>query len=48
MRYTGFDIGGTKCSVCLAEETNNTIKIIDKKVIKTDRSISPYDMIDKM
>ena len=44
----GFDIGGTKCAVCIGKETGNGIEIIDKKVIPTDLTISPYDMIDRM
>ncbi len=48
MKYIGFDIGGTKCAVSFGEETNDELKILDKKVIATDFSISPYEMIDKM
>ena len=48
MKYIGFDIGGTKCAVVSGEECNGNLKILDKKVIKTDLSVSPYEMIDKM
>lgn len=44
----GFDIGGTKCAVVIGEEVHGTINIIKKEVLKTDLSISPYEMIDKM
>lgn len=44
----GFDIGGTKCSICLGKETEKGIVIKDKRVVATDHSISPYKMIDQM
>lgn len=44
----GFDIGGTKCSVCVGVETVDGVKILDKKRIPTDHSFSPYEMIDRM
>ncbi len=44
----GFDIGGTKCAVCIGEENGQNLIIKDKRVIKTDKSLSPYDIIDKM
>lgn len=43
-----FDIGGTKCAVCIGEETEGNIVITDKRSIKTDFSVTPYEMIDKM
>ena len=46
--YIGFDIGGTKCAVCVGREIEGGIEILDKKVIPTDLTISPYEMIDKM
>jgi len=48
MKYIGFDIGGTKCAVCIGEETNDSIKILDKKSFPQDLSVSPYKIIDKM
>lgn len=48
MKYIGFDIGGTKCAVCIGEDANNGIKIINKQMVKTDHSKGPYEMIDKM
>lgn len=44
----GFDIGGTKCAVCIGEEIKGVLFVKDKRVIPTDHSISPYEMIDKM
>jgi len=44
----GFDIGGTKCAVCVGEEVNGELLIKDKKVIPTDKSVSPYEMIDRL
>ena len=44
----GFDIGGTKCAVCIGEEKDGVLHILDKKVIPTDHTISPYEMIDRM
>lgn len=41
----GFDIGGTKCSVTLGiDKESETIDIIEKKVLPTDRSV--YEMIE--
>ena len=45
---TGFDIGGTKCAVCIGEETADGLKILDKKVIPQDLSVSAYEIIDRM
>jgi len=44
----GFDIGGTKCAVCIGQETDGGLQIIDKRSIPTDHSVSPYEMIDRM
>ena len=40
----GFDIGGTKCAVTLGEDKKDTIDIVAKKVLPTDKSV--YEMID--
>ena len=42
----GFDIGGTKCAVILGQKEKDTIKIIDKIVVATDKPA--YDMIEAM
>lgn len=44
----GFDIGGTKCSVSVGNVVNGDLIISNKRVIPTDTSISPYEMIDRM
>ena len=44
----GFDIGGTKCAVCTGEEKEGELFVKDKRIIPTDHSISPHEMIDKM
>lgn len=47
-KMLGFDIGGTKCAICVGEEVDGKLLIRNKKMIATDHSISPYEMIDKM
>ena len=44
----GFDIGGTKCAVCVGVYENGEMKILQKRRIETDFSVSPYEMIDRM
>lgn len=44
----GFDIGGTKCAVCIGKEVDGKLQIVDKKSIPTNHTISPYEMIDAM
>lgn len=44
----GFDIGGTKCAVCLGEEVNGKLQITDKRIIPTDHTVSAFEMIDRM
>lgn len=45
----GFDIGGTKCAVCIGKETDGGgIEIVDKRTIPTEHTVSPYEMIDRM
>lgn len=44
----GFDIGGTKCAVCIGKEVEGQLHIIDKRSIPTDHSVSPYEMIERM
>lgn len=44
----GFDIGGTKCAVCVGEKENGQLVIRDKRVILTNHSCSPYDIIEQM
>ena len=42
----GFDIGGTKCAVCIGEEQDGSLNILKKEVIPTQKDISPYEMIE--
>ncbi|MBQ1847927.1 MAG: ROK family protein [Clostridia bacterium] len=44
----GFDIGGTKCAVCTGYEKDGRIVVEDKRVIKTDRGVSPYETVDRL
>ena len=44
----GFDIGGTKCAVCIGHEENGDLQILNKKSIPTDHGISAYEMIERM
>lgn len=44
----GFDIGGTKCAVSIGYEKDGMLCITDKRIIPTDLSVSPYEMIDRM
>ena len=44
----GFDIGGTKCAVCIGEEVNGRLVINGKRVIETDKNLFPYEIIEKM
>lgn len=44
----GFDIGGTKCAVCVGEEIDGKLQITDKRSIPTDHTIAPYEMIERM
>ena len=48
MELIGFDIGGTKCAVCIGQEINGDLEILDKRVMPTDHSVSPYEMIERM
>ena len=44
----GFDIGGTKCAVSIGIEKNGCLEIKDKRIMPTDLSVSPYEMLDRM
>lgn len=46
MYYIGFDIGGTKCAVSIAQWKNQEIKILDRQEISTKNS--PFDTIDEL
>lgn len=44
----GFDIGGTKCAVCVGELRGGELVVLEKKSIPTCRELSPYETIDRM
>lgn len=44
----GFDIGGTKCAVSVGFEGDGMLHVCEKRVIETDLSRSPTEMIDRM
>ena len=44
----GFDIGGTKCAVCIGAYDGNSFRITHQQKIPTDLSVSPYEMIDRL
>ena len=37
----GFDIGGTKCAVCIGRYKGDTLKVENKQAIPTDLTVSP-------
>ena len=42
----GFDIGGTKCAALIGEETENDIRIFDRREFQTEGT--PNEVIDKL
>lgn len=44
----GLDIGGTKCAVSVGEVCGERLVIQDKRVIPTDTSSAPYEMLARM
>ena len=48
MYLLGFDIGGTKCAVITARYENGELSLQKRESIPTDRSVSPYEMIDRL
>lgn len=44
----GFDIGGTKCAVCYGVEKDGNLEVIEKKAFPTEKTMTPYEIIDKM
>lgn len=44
----GFDIGGTKCAVCVGERTETGFRITGKRKIATDFSLSPYEVLETL
>lgn len=48
MKYLGFDIGGTKCAVSIGEIDDNGLNILQKEKIRTDFSVPPAEIIDRL
>ena len=48
IKILGFDIGGTKCAVTLAHFDGEDVKILNKKEIPTDLSVSGEKMISRL
>ena len=48
MYFLGFDIGGTKCEVITARYDGAELELLKRESIPTDRSVSPYEMIDRL
>lgn len=44
----GFDIGGTKCAVCIGKEVDGKLQILEKKSVPTNQKISPYEMLEQL
>lgn len=48
MYILGFDIGGTKCATLVAEWDGKNVTVIDKVRLKTDTSIPPCEMLERL
>ena len=48
MYLLGFDIGGTKCAVITARYEDGELSFCGRESIPTDRSVGPYEMIDRL
>lgn len=46
MLFLGYDIGGTKCAVCLGESDGGEMRVLDKVKFPT-KGMSPYDVLDR-
>ncbi len=44
----GFDIGGTKCAVCIGRYEGDTLTVEDKQAIPTDRTVPPETMLSRL
>lgn len=44
----GFDIGGTKCAVCIGRYEGDTLVVENKQAIPTDRTVSPETMLSRL
>ena len=44
----GFDIGGTKCAVCIGRYEGDTLTVENKQAIPTDRTVPPETMLSRL
>ena len=44
----GFDIGGTKCAVCVGDVKKDKIVVTNKRVFATNSARTPYEMLEWM
>lgn len=45
--YAGFDVGGTKCAVCLGQEFPTGMDILSRKQFSTGRDRHPYSILEE-
>lgn len=48
MHILGFDIGGTKSAVLLAEWENGEARILKREAVMSDHTVSPTEMLDRL
>lgn len=48
MAVIGFDIGGTKCAVCVGNVVGDRLEITGKRIIPTEHSDTPYEVLEKL
>ena len=44
--YIGFDIGGTKCAVSVGEVSDESVRIVERKEVPTERD--PIQTLEKL
>ncbi len=44
----GFDIGGTKCAVCVGEASAGGLRVADRREFPTDLSLSPEETVGRL
>ena len=47
MYYAGFDVGGTKCAVCLGQELPTGMDILARRQFATGRDKHPYSILEE-
>ena len=45
--YAGFDVGGTKCAVCLGQELPTGMDILARRQFATGRDKHPYSILEE-